>query len=540
MVIGDSAGDDGLTDFATANTYTGGTTIVSGMLDLEAFGAAGAGAITLQHTGGVITALAIDRVATNNGVFANPVDGLAGGGFVDLAGLIFRQGLSAYTITGGTLTVTGLTESGAAGHETLQTDLANGQTLYLESDGGTGTILSVNPFPTITLATVGDNDVVNRSTAEAGLTLSGQTGDGAVGIVEIAVLNTSGRVVGQFSSSIANNAYSVHVSPSAAQSLPDGVYTVAATVLNADGNPAAPAVQQVTLHETLPTVTLAEVNGTDTVNASQAAASVTLSGTTTGIANGAMVDIVVTNSSNVTIASFSADDTGSGYSHTVGPGALHSLPDGAYTVTATATDAFGNTNSAVQSITVHQTLPTIQIAAVNGNNTVTAAQASQSVTISGATTGIADGTSVQVDVQKAGSTHVTMLTASDTGNAYSVTLTPAQSHAFASGSYNITADVTDAYGNVAQEATDTVTVQAGASGGAIAASSELISLGVLLATPILGAASSPSLVAPDLIAVHSGTTAEATSDTSGTLTSHLAASSEHAAMTHDHVFGHVF
>jgi autotransporter-associated beta strand protein len=73
------------------NTYSGGTTLMAGTLDLAAVGAAGTGAITFAGK----ATLTIENGALSGHVFGNPIDFFAKHDVLDLTGLRFHAGASA-------------------------------------------------------------------------------------------------------------------------------------------------------------------------------------------------------------------------------------------------------------------------------------------------------------------------------------------------------------------------------------------------------------------------------------------------------------
>jgi hypothetical protein len=86
---------------SATNTYTGGTVLIGGALELAAAGAAGGAAITL---GGVDT-LRIDAAAMptpTGGLFSNRIDNLGHGDRIDLAGIAFT-GATQVVLTNGIL-----------------------------------------------------------------------------------------------------------------------------------------------------------------------------------------------------------------------------------------------------------------------------------------------------------------------------------------------------------------------------------------------------------------------------------------------------
>src|SRR5262249_24564418 len=119
--------------------------------------------------------------------------------------------------------------------------------------------------PTIAIGAIIGNNVVNVSAADAGFAITGTTSDAENGRpVTINIVDSSGRVVESFATTVTNNAWSVNVSSADAKLLHDGSYTVTADVSDAAGNPAPTAAQAIAVDETPPTVTwLPQAGGTE-------------------------------------------------------------------------------------------------------------------------------------------------------------------------------------------------------------------------------------------------------------------------------------
>ena len=116
--------------------------------------------------------------------------------------------------------------------------------------------------PVLTLAVVtpmvGNSSVdtahtLNASGASLGFAINGTT-DGVENgqTVTVTIVNSSGVTVETFTTTVANNAWSVNVSPTNARALSDGNYTVTADVSNALGTGTARASQNVTVDQTPP------------------------------------------------------------------------------------------------------------------------------------------------------------------------------------------------------------------------------------------------------------------------------------------------
>jgi hypothetical protein len=117
--------------------------------------------------------------------------------------------------------------------------------------------------PMVGNSTVNTATTLNASGASTGLAIDGTTEGVENGqIVTVAIVNGSGVAVETFTTSVANNAWSINVSPTKAQALSDGSYTVTANVSNALGIAAPPASQNLTVDETPPAVTFDTVSFT--------------------------------------------------------------------------------------------------------------------------------------------------------------------------------------------------------------------------------------------------------------------------------------
>jgi autotransporter-associated beta strand protein len=73
------------------NTYSGGTTLKAGALDVAALGAAGIGAIKFAG----LATLKIENAALSHHVFSNPIDKFGNNDVLDLSGLSFDPGATA-------------------------------------------------------------------------------------------------------------------------------------------------------------------------------------------------------------------------------------------------------------------------------------------------------------------------------------------------------------------------------------------------------------------------------------------------------------
>jgi FecR protein/Bacterial Ig-like domain len=316
------------------------------------------------------------------------------------------------------------------------------------------------PPPPTTITITSTDNIVNHATAAAGFTISGTESNADGQTVTVKIVDGSGNVKGTLATTASAGTWSVNVSPAQAQALADGAYTFQATLADQKGNNSNTASQSVTVHETLPTVTISATagDGDNVVNNAEAHAGITLSGGLSGLAPGSTFTVTVTDGTSSKSYAATVNAAGTGWSATIPATDATALKDGTATVTAQVTDIDGNTSTqATQTFTVAETLPAVTMAQVDGNDDITAANAQAGVTISGTESG-ADGQTVTVKVLDSHNNVVDTLTTTASGGSWSATLSSAQAQALAHGSYTVQAAVTDQYGNPSNTAAQRVTV----------------------------------------------------------------------------------
>lgn len=181
----DQAGT-GTTVLSQTSSYSGGTTLHAGTLELAAVDAAGTGAITFED--GAQT-LKIDKAALDHGHLDNTIDGFGVGDTIDLAGIgkASQVTLSADNV----LTITG----GNSGTITLQLDAhayASGLNFQLSSDGNGGTKITA-VADNLVEGTDGNNLLIAKLFSPLGSFLDGKGGnDILIGGLHSDVLNGGG------------------------------------------------------------------------------------------------------------------------------------------------------------------------------------------------------------------------------------------------------------------------------------------------------------------------------------------------------------
>jgi hypothetical protein len=197
----------------------------------------------------------------------------------------------------------GIADTNSAATDALTITLSNaGATGTLPGSGLSGGASSVYTQATAAPGTVtADLDALvftpatgarsGNAAEAAGVTISGAETGANGQTVTVTITNTAtDTVVDTLTSPAAAGSWSTILTGAQAEALANGTYTFSAAVSDSSGNAATPATQTVTVQETGPTITMAAIDGTNLINAADAAAGVTISGAETG-ANGQTVTV---------------------------------------------------------------------------------------------------------------------------------------------------------------------------------------------------------------------------------------------------------
>ncbi|EFD0563900.1 Ig-like domain-containing protein [Escherichia coli] len=296
----------------------------------------------------------------------------------------------------------------------------------------------------ITINTIATDDVINAAEKGANLTLSGTTTNVEPG--QTVTVTFGGK---NYTASVASDgSWSATVPAADLALLTDGSASAQASVSNINGNSAS-AVHNYSVDSSAPTIIINTVASDNIVNASEADAGVTVSGTTTAEAG----QIVTITLNSPTVQTYQATVQADGsWSINIPAADLAALTDGSHTLTATVNDKAGNPASTTHNLAVDLTVPVLTINTIAGDDIINAAEHGQALVISGSSTGGEAGDVVSVTLNS--KTYTTTLDA--TGN-WSVGVPAADVTALGSGPQIVTATVTDAAGNSDSE-THTVIV----------------------------------------------------------------------------------
>ncbi|EOU0002455.1 Ig-like domain-containing protein [Escherichia coli] len=296
----------------------------------------------------------------------------------------------------------------------------------------------------ITINTIATDDVINAAEKGADLTLSGTTTNVEAG--QTVTVTFGGK---NYTASVASDgSWSATVPAADLAALPEGSASAQASVSNINGNSAS-AVHNYSVDSSAPTIIINTVASDNIVNASEADAGVTVSGSTTAEAG----QIVTVTLNSPTVQTYQATVQADGsWSINIPAADLEALTDGSHTLTATVNDKAGNPASTTHNLAVDLTVPVLTINIIAGDDIINATEHGQALVISGSSTGGEAGDVVSVTLNN--KTYTTTLDAS--GN-WSVGVPAADVTALGSGPQTITASITDAAGN-SDDASRTVTV----------------------------------------------------------------------------------
>lgn len=320
-----------------------------------------------------------------------------------------------------TLTVSGTDENGAV--------ISGSQSF---------TIITTD-LPEVTLNTPFTDGIISAAEVSAGGALSGTTG--VTGAGQTVTVQLGGNTYNAVVDSSGN--WSVTLPPSALQGLTEGTTPLVVTATDAVGNQNT-SQSTVTVDLTAPVLTVNDITADNIVNATEAAQPLTISGSATPYDPQNPQTVVVQIGGQSYSALVQSDGT---WSVTLPAGALTTLPDGPVSVTATVSDAAGNTSSEKVSLTLDASQANAPLVAVNTvatDNFINATEAQSPLQITGTTTRVEPGQTVTVTLN--GQTYTGEVQPNGT---WSVTVPATALAQVADGQQTIGVTVTDASGNQA-------------------------------------------------------------------------------------------
>lgn len=305
----------------------------------------------------------------------------------------------------------------------------------------------INTLPLATLNTPFGDGYLNKAESGSDQTLSGTTGVSGSGQTVTVILG--GKAYTGTVDTSGN--WSVTVPSTDLAALPDGTASIAVTVGDIAGNTSSVSASA-TVDLTLPMLTINTVSGDDIINIAESQQPLQITGTAPLNDSGQPVVVkVVING----LTYNGLVQTDGSWSITIPAGDLANLPNGSTTITATLTDAAGNTGSVSHGITLDTDpaqAPLLTINTLSGDDYINLVESGQPLTISGGSQRVEQGQQVTVTLN--GKTYTANVAAD---GSWTLEVPAADVGALPDGKDIVTATVTDASGNPAN-ASHTVTV----------------------------------------------------------------------------------
>ncbi|QBX86853.1 Ig-like domain-containing protein [Enterobacter roggenkampii] len=285
--------------------------------------------------------------------------------------------------------------------------------------------------PTVTINTLATDDILNAAEAKSDLTVSGTSTAEAGQTVTVSL---NGK---DYTTTVsADGSWTLNVPASDVAALTDGSVTVTASVSDKAGNPAS-VDHTLTVDVIVPAVTINTVAGDDVINLAEHSQAHIISGTATGAAAGDKVTVTIGGETYTTVL-----DAAGNWSVGVPASVISGLSDGSVTVTASVTDAAGNTGTGTHNVTVDTGLPSVSFNAISDDNVLNAVEKGQDLRVSGTSANLAEGTVVAVTLN---GKNYTATTAAD--GTWSLTVPAADLAGLGEANYTLSASATNGVGN---------------------------------------------------------------------------------------------
>ncbi len=348
----------GIVDITSALTGTGTDTIGShATLEFDS-GVASGQTVTFDDATGTLA-------LSDPSGFAGTISGLAIGDAIDLTGV----SPSGITMSTGATALDVDTSGGD--YSFKMSGLSANDTFFVASDGHTGTDLTVEAAPVVTIAQIDNNNIVNHT--NTGLTISGTASDASIPLdnshsITVDIVNGSNTVVETYTSTIQSGGWSVSVTPSQAAALADGTYTVTANVSNAAVNSGTQATQTVLVDR----VAVSVDNGATTPIGHSGASAVAFG--VNGLESDDSGTLTFSDGTHNVVVTITDGQVITGTDNTTTTVNLASLADGTVTSTLALTDAAGDSFGATgNAVTLDQDIgeqAALQLTANGGTTTV--------------------------------------------------------------------------------------------------------------------------------------------------------------------------
>ena len=285
--------------------------------------------------------------------------------------------------------------------------------------------------PSVTINTIAGDDILNAAEAKSDLIVSGTSTAEAGQTVTVSL---NGK---DYTATVsADGSWTLNVPAADVAALGDGSVTVTASVSDKAGNPAS-VDHNLTVDITVPAVTINTVAGDDVINIAEHSQAQIISGSATGAAAGDKVTVTLGGQTYTTVL-----DAAGNWSVGVPASVISGLSDGTVTVTASVTDAAGNTGTGSHNVAVDTGLPSVGFNTLSGDNVLNAVEKGQDLSVGGTSANLAEGTVVTVTLN---GKQYTATTAAD--GSWSLTVPAADVAGLGQANYTLSATATNGVGN---------------------------------------------------------------------------------------------
>ncbi len=285
--------------------------------------------------------------------------------------------------------------------------------------------------PSVTINTLATDDILNAAEAQSDLIVSGTSTAEAGQTVTVSL---NGK---DYTATVGSDGHwTLNVPAADLAALSDGSVTVTASVSDKAGNPAS-VDHNLTVDMTVPEVTISTIAGDDVINIAEHGQAQIISGIATGAAAGDKVTVTIGGQSYTTVL-----DAAGNWSVGVPASVISGLSEGSVTVTASVTDAAGNTGTGTHSVTVDTGLPSVNFNTISDDNVLNAVEKGQDLNVSGTSANLAEGTVVTVTLN---GKNYTATTAAD--GTWSLTVPAADLAGLGQANYTLNATATNGVGN---------------------------------------------------------------------------------------------
>ncbi|TPW42840.1 Ig-like domain-containing protein [Mixta tenebrionis] len=307
------------------------------------------------------------------------------------------------------------------------------------SASGSVTLTVDTSAPPVTLATPVSGGVLNAAEAAQPLELNGS---GEAGNTITVTLNGN-----DYATTVGNDGLWTLVVPAAdVGALADGSYTLSVTASDAAGNTTTVDTPLAVKADaaSLPQLTINDFAGNNVLDGAEQQTAQLLTGSATNVEAGQIVTITLGGQTYEAVV-----QSGGAWSVSVPASALGALANGGATISATVSDAAGNSVTQTLDVTVNNALSGLSVDPLSDDGYLNASEAAEDLLVTGSSANLTAGTQVTVTLND----RTYSATVGEDGS-WSVTVPASALAGLADGTATLTVSATDAAGNPVSSSSD--------------------------------------------------------------------------------------